>query len=67
MPIIPVKLVRGSTSVGVWALVDSGANRCIFDAQYADSLGIEDVDQGREMTFSRFAPCEMLAQDERQP
>ncbi|OGJ58927.1 hypothetical protein A2881_05355 [Candidatus Peribacteria bacterium RIFCSPHIGHO2_01_FULL_55_13] len=46
MPIIPVKLRRGELIVATEALVDSGAGSCIFDAQFADVLGIHDITEG---------------------
>ena len=46
MPIIPVTLSRGDNCIVTEALVDSGAANCIFDVQFAEALGIEDVDAG---------------------
>ncbi len=51
MPIIPVVLQRGDATVASMALVDSGAGKCIFDAQYAEALGIEDVEAGIPAEF----------------
>ena len=48
MPIIPVTLSRGDSYVVTEALVDSGAARCIFDAELAGMLGIPDVKIGGE-------------------
>ncbi len=51
-PIIPVTLRRHELMIGAQALVDSGAHRSIFDAQYAEHLGIDDVTSGIETQFS---------------
>jgi hypothetical protein len=48
MPIIPVTLGRGDSCVVTEALVDSGAARCIFDAQLAAMLGIPNVTDGAD-------------------
>lgn len=45
MPIIPVILSRGDRCIVTEALVDSGAASCIFDAQFAGALGIDDIEQ----------------------
>ena len=39
-PVIPVELISNEDSILYDALVDSGADNCIFDAQIADALGI---------------------------
>ena len=46
-PVIPVEIIYGDRAVPYEALVDSGADFCIFDAQIADILGI-DVFRGEE-------------------
>lgn len=52
MPIMPVTLLRDDWCVVTEALVDSGAASCIFDAQFARALGIDDVKQdGIEVEF----------------
>lgn len=51
MPIIPVTLSNGDSSIVTEALVDSGAARCIFDAEFAGALGISDVESGDPMEF----------------
>jgi hypothetical protein len=45
MPIIPVTVCRGERYVVTEALVDSGASGCLFDAQFAELLGIEDLEE----------------------
>jgi len=44
-------LCLGDTCVKTEALVDSGAGKCIFDAQFADALGISRIEKGNELIF----------------
>lgn len=46
MPIIPITVSRGDHCIVTEALVDSGAASSIFDAQFAEVLGIYDVEEG---------------------
>lgn len=49
-PIIPVLLTIGTKKVGYAALIDSGADFCIFDAEIGEQLGL-DVRNGRKEVF----------------
>lgn len=40
-PVIPVEIKSGEKKVRYEALIDSGADECIFDAQLAEILGIK--------------------------
>lgn len=51
MPIIPVLLKCNDFTIASMALVDSGAGKCIFDAQYAEALGIVDLKTGSSVEF----------------
>ncbi len=51
MPIIPIVLQRGDTTVASTAFVDSGAGECTIDVQYAAALGIEDLETGAPVEF----------------
>ena len=51
MPIIPITLSRGDYCVVTEALVDSGAASSVFDAQFAEALGIKDVRSGTKVMF----------------
>jgi hypothetical protein len=51
MPVIPLTLSLGDAYVVTEALVDSGASCCIFDAQFAEVLGIADVEAGDLLRF----------------
>jgi len=44
-PTIPVTLSIGDRCIVTEALVDSGAASCIFDAQFAEALGIDDIEE----------------------
>lgn len=48
-PIIPVRIVYGAQESQYAALIDSGADFCIFDAQIGEYLGIEIRDGIREI------------------
>lgn len=49
-PIIPVEIFTPSFSIRYVALIDSGADFCIFDGEIAESLGIK-VESGTLITF----------------
>ena len=52
MPIIPVTLSLGDSCIVTEALIDSGAASCIFDAQFAETIGIPDVEEkGTQVEF----------------
>ncbi len=51
MPIIPVTLNRGESYIVTEALIDSGAASCIFDAQFAEALGIMEIEDGVKTIF----------------
>jgi hypothetical protein len=51
MPIIPITLSRGDACIVTEALVDSGAASSIFDAEFADALGIKSLRSGKKIVF----------------
>ncbi len=52
IPMIPVQFRKvGGGTLGAYALVDSGASRSFFDAEYAARLGIEDLEAGQREEF----------------
>lgn len=51
MPVIPVTVSWGDKCVVTEALVDSGAASSIFDAQFAELLGIDAIEDGERMEF----------------
>ena len=50
-PVIPMRVAHGDISIQYDALVDSGADFCIFDAEVAENLGI-DISRGIEAQFA---------------
>jgi hypothetical protein len=49
-PIIPVKIIVGDKVIRYSALVDSGADFCIFDAEIGENLGL-DIKSGKRELF----------------
>lgn len=49
-PIIPVRLIYENNSINVAALIDSGADFCLFNAEIGRRLGIP-IEQGRPLEF----------------
>lgn len=49
-PIISVKIGYGNKNIGYLALIDSGADFCIFDAEIGEYLGI-DIKSGLRESF----------------
>lgn len=49
-PIIPIEIFVGQQSVRYAALIDSGADFCIFDGEIGETLGLN-VSDGRRITF----------------
>jgi hypothetical protein len=49
-PILALNLVNGESSFGCYAIVDSGADDCIFPASFAEQLGLNYTD-GRHYPF----------------
>jgi len=50
-PIIPIKIISGKLEINYAALIDSGADFCIFDGGIAEYLGL-DIKRGIPMVFS---------------
>lgn len=51
VPIIPVTIHNGDQCIVTEALVDSGAGRSIFDAQFAEAIRITDIESGSKEQF----------------
>jgi len=49
-PIIPIKISKGTQALQYAALIDSGADFCIFDAEIGEYLGL-DIYSGTKETF----------------
>ena len=54
-PIIPISISTDSYPVRYLALIDSGADFCIFDAEIGEVIGL-DVKSGKLETFSGIQP-----------
>ncbi len=65
MPIIPVTVSLGGRFVVTEALVDSGAARSIFDAQFARELGIVNVESGKRAHFEGVTGHRLTGSDKR--
>ena len=50
-PVIPVTLINGDRKVTNLAIIDSGADLCIFHAEIGEQIGI-DIESGKVQTFS---------------
>jgi len=50
-PVIPVRLIKGTKDVRYHAIIDSGADLCIFHAEIGELIGIT-VESGKLLQFS---------------
>ncbi|MDZ4221420.1 MAG: hypothetical protein U1C18_00935, partial [Patescibacteria group bacterium] len=50
-PIIPIEITIGAITVGYAALIDSGADFCIFDGELGELFGL-DVRSGDRLQFN---------------
>ena len=50
-PVVPIALIHGSNRVRVFALIDSGADYCIFHAEIGEQIGLE-IESGKSLSFS---------------
>ena len=49
-PVVPIALINGSQRIRNLALIDSGADYCIFHAEIGEQIGI-DIDSGKRLSF----------------
>ena len=59
-PVIPVTLVNGNKNIQYLALIDSGADLCIFHAEIGEQIGI-DIESGKKQEFDGIAGEKMTA------
>jgi hypothetical protein len=59
-PVIPIRLVSGENKVGYLALIDSGADVCIFHAEIGEVIGIA-VESGKLLRFNGIGGEELTA------
>ncbi|MHB8105570.1 MAG: pepsin/retropepsin-like aspartic protease family protein [Dehalococcoidales bacterium] len=50
-PVIPIQLISGVEKVGYLALIDSGADFCVFHASIGETIGV-DIESGKKQGFS---------------
>lgn len=49
-PVIPIQLINGTDKVGYLAIIDSGADFCVFHASMGEVIGIT-VESGKKQDF----------------
>lgn len=59
-PVIPITLISGSSSIKYLALIDSGADLCVFHAEIGEQIGI-DIESGKKQEFNGIAGEKMPA------
>ena len=59
-PVIPIQLIRGEKKVRYLAIIDSGADLCIFHAEIGELLDIT-VEAGRLLQFSGISDQQLTA------
>jgi len=59
-PIIPILLFGPKGSIYIDALVDSGADRCLFNSQIGREIGLE-IEKGKKEIFSGIEGGEVVA------
>lgn len=59
-PVIPIQLTRGEKRVRYLAIIDSGADLCIFHAEIGELLGIT-VESGKLLQFSGISNAQLTA------
>lgn len=59
-PVIPIRLIRGEKEVRYLAIIDSGADLCIFHAEIGELIGIA-VESGKLLQFSGISGQQLAA------
>jgi len=59
-PVIPIRLIKGEKGVRYLAIIDSGADLCIFHAEIGELIGIA-VESGKLLQFSGIASQQLTA------
>ena len=49
-PVVPIALINGSQRVRYLALIDSGADYCIFHAEVGEQIGLQ-IESGKRLSF----------------
>jgi len=50
-PVVPIALINGSNRVRMYALIDSGADYCIFHDEIGEQIGLH-IESGKALPFS---------------
>ena len=56
-PLIPVALYHNGVTVDFLAVIDSGADHCVFPSIFADRVGIRVMRESRRPLLGRQAPA----------
>lgn len=59
-PVIPIQLINGEQRVSYLAIIDSGADLCIFHAEIGEVIGIA-VESGKLLQFSGISSQQLTA------
>ena len=59
-PVIPIRLIKGSRDVRYLAIIDSGADCCIFHAGIGEVLGLA-IDSGKLLNFNGISGQKLTA------
>ncbi len=59
-PVIPISLINGEKSVRHFAIIDSGADLCIFHAELGEQIGIA-VESGKLLRFYGISGEQLMA------
>lgn len=59
-PVIPIRLIKGEKYVRYQAIIDSGADLCIFHGQIGEILGLK-IESGKLLKFSGISGQQLAA------
>ena len=59
-PVIPIRLIKGNKDVRYHAIIDSGADLCIFHAQIGEVLGLT-IESGKLLDFNGISGQQLTA------
>ena len=59
-PVIPITIINGDSKIANLALIDSGADLCLFHADIGEQIGIN-IESGKKLTFSGITKDKLTA------
>ncbi|TET39883.1 MAG: hypothetical protein E3J65_02730 [Dehalococcoidia bacterium] len=59
-PVIPIRLIKGTKDVRYHAIIDSGADLCIFHAQIGEVIGLT-IESGKLLKFTGISGQQLTA------